>query len=66
MRHPKYRVTAVNKRNGLETREVVSKELMFKGDAERLANYYNKKDSVFNDNGDGFWYVVTEYKKEAK
>ena len=39
MRHPKYMVTAVNKRNGLETREVVSKELMFKGDAERLANY---------------------------
>ena len=66
MRHPKYRVTAVSKRNGLETREVVSKELMFKNDAERLANYYNKNDSVFNDNGDGFWYVVTEYKKEAK
>lgn len=66
MRHPKYMVTAVNRKNGLETREVVSKELMFKGDAERLANYCNKKDSVFNDNGDGFWYVVTEYKKEAK
>jgi hypothetical protein len=59
-------VVAINKRNGLETREVVSKELMFKGDAERLANYLNKKDSVFNDNGDGFWYIVTEYKKEAK
>lgn len=66
MRHPKYMVTAVNRRNGLETTEVVSKWLMSKCDAERLANYYNKKDSVFNDNGDGFWYIVTEYKKEAK
>lgn len=66
MRHPKNMVVSINKRNGLETREVVSKELMFKGDAERLANYLNKKDSVFNDNGDGFWYIVTEYKKEAK
>lgn len=66
MRHPKYMVTAVNRRNGLETTEVVSKWLMSKSDAERLANFYNKKESVFNDNGDGFWYIVTEYKKEAK
>ena len=66
MRHPKYMITLVNKKNGVETREVVSKELMFKCDAERVVNYYNKKDSVFNDNGDGFWYVVTEYKKEVK
>ena len=66
MRHPKNMVVAINKRNGLETREVVSKELMFKGDAERLANYLNKKDSVFNDNGNAFYYAVTEYKKGAK
>ena len=66
MRHPKNMVVAINKRNGLETRRVVSKELMFKGDAERLANYLNKKDSVFNDNGDAFYYVVTEYKKGDK
>lgn len=66
MRHPKYMVTAVNRRNGLETTEVVSKWLMSKSDAERLANFYNKKESVFNDNGDGFWYIVTEYKKEDR
>lgn len=66
MRHPKYQIVQVLETNGVRKEEVVSKELMFKCDAERVVNYYNKTDSTINKNGNGYWYIVREYKKGVK
>ena len=65
MRHPKYQMIAVTRLNGKDTEEVVSKELMFKCDAERCVNWLNSQNSVFFDDGDGYWYYVAEYKKKS-
>lgn len=64
MRHPKYQIVSVLVKDGKQLEEVVSKSLMFKCDAERVVNYYNKTDSTINKDGSGYWYIVREYKKK--
>ncbi len=66
MRHPKYQIVQVSETNGVRKEEVVSKELMFKCDAERVTNYYNRTNSCINKNGNGYWYIVREYKRGGK
>lgn len=64
MTHPKYQIVAINKKNGeIKSVEVVSKELMFKCDAERFCNYYNKNDATFNDYDNAYFFAIREYKK---
>ena len=66
MVHPKYQIRETIFRKNVYPKEtwnnVVSKELMFKCDAERVVNYKNKHDAVFNEDFEQYW-VVSEYKK---
>ena len=66
MRHPKYQIREITVRKNVYPQEtwnnVVSKELMFKCDAERVVNYKNKHDAVFNEDIEQYW-VVSEYNK---
>lgn len=62
MTHPKYQIIEVRIKDGIRTEEVVSKELMFKCDAERVVKYKNAHDAVFNEDFEQYW-IVSEYKK---
>lgn len=66
MIHPKYQIREITVRKTVYPVEtwdnVVSKELMFKCDAERVVNYKNKHDAVFNEQIEKYW-IVSEYKK---
>lgn len=66
MRHPKYQIVSVLEKDGKRLEEVVSKSLMFKCDAQRVANYHNKSGSSFNKDGSGFYYIIREYKKKER
>ena len=59
MRHPAYKIIEVRIKDGIRTEEVVSKQLMFKCDAERVARYMNGKDATYNDiNNSHYWMVA--------
>jgi hypothetical protein len=66
MRHPKYQIREITVRKNVYPKEtlnnVASKELMFKCDAERVVEYKNKHDAVFNDDIEKYW-IVAEYNK---
>lgn len=59
MRHPAYKVIEVRIKDGIRTEEVVSKELMFKCDAERVVNWKNRTDATTIDYDNAhFWQVI--------
>lgn len=61
MRHPAYKIIEVRIKDGIRTEEVVSKELMFKCDAERVVNWKNRNDAVFLDaNNSHYWQVINK------
>lgn len=66
MTNPKYQIRRVTIRKNVYPKEtwneVVSKELMFKCDAERYVNYMNKNDAIFNEDMEQYW-LVAEYQK---
>lgn len=66
MRHPKYQIREITVRKNVYPKEtlnnVASKELMFKCDAERVVEYKNKHDAVFNEDIEKYW-IVAEYNK---
>lgn len=66
MTHPKYQIREITVRKNVYPKEtwsnVVSKELMFKCDAERVVKYKNAHDAVFNEDFEQYW-IVSEYKK---
>ena len=66
MVHPKYQVKAVNVTKGKQTEEIVSKFLMYKDEANRMADYLNRHESVFNDDDNCHYYIVVERVKQEK
>ena len=66
MIHPKYQVKAVNITDGKKTEEIVSKFLMYKDEAERMANFMNRHESVFNDEDNRHYYIVVEKENQRK
>lgn len=58
-RHPEYKIIEVRIENGERSEKVVSKELMYKCDAERVVNWKNRADAVSIDfDNSHFWQVV--------
>ncbi len=57
MTHPKYKIVKVTIENGERREEVVSKELMFKCDAQRVVNYKNSVDQIRTDNLEVWWQI---------
>lgn len=62
MTHPRYRILQITEKNGNRLKEVVSKSLMFKCDAERVANYQNAHWGVNTLENKVYW-VVEKYTK---
>lgn len=64
MTHPKYQIRKITVRKNVFPKEtwnnVVSKELMFKGDAERFVKYMNQHDAIFSDDIDEY-YIISKY-----
>lgn len=62
MIHPKYKIVQVVETNENTTTETVSKQLMFKCDAERVVKYQNQNWAIMKPDYKLYW-VVEEYKK---
>lgn len=59
MRHPAYKIMEVEVINGKRTESIMSKQLMFKSDAERVAQFHNGKDATWSDvENMHYWMVV--------
>ena len=65
MTHPKYQIVEVRVKDGNRSEEVVSKELMFKCDAERVVNYKNKQDSYCPDFDNMHYWMIRHYEKKT-
>lgn len=57
MRHPKFQIIQVEETIKGVTKKVVSKELMFKCDAERVVNYKNAHDAITREGYHLYWCV---------
>lgn len=65
MRHPKFQIIQVEEVSKAVSKKVVSKELMFKCDAERVVNYKNAHDAIIREDYRLYWYIQ-EYQKNSK
>lgn len=58
-RHPEYKIIEVRIENGGRSEKFVSKELMYKCDAQRVVNWKNRTDAtVINYDNAHFWQVI--------
>ena len=64
MRHPRFQIVQVEGTIEGATKKVVSKELMFKCDAERVVNYKNAHDAIIRKDYYSYW-VIQEYQKKS-
>lgn len=58
-RHPEYKIIEVYIKEGVRSEKVVSKELMYKCDAEMVVNWKNRTDATaINYDNAHFWQVI--------
>ena len=57
---PKYKIIEITIKDGVETQKTFSKELMYKGDAERAVEYQNKNWATFTPNYSNYWVVMNK------
>lgn len=58
-RHPEYKIIEVKIKDGIRSEEVVSKELMYKCDAQRVVDWKNRTDATFIDaDNSHYWQVI--------
>lgn len=58
-RHPEYKIIEVRIKDGERSEKVVSKELMYKCDAQRVVDWKNRTDATFIDSDNKhYWQVI--------
>ena len=62
MVHPKYKIIQITENKNNITEETVSKQLMFKCDAERIVNYQNQYWGINKPDYKLYW-IIKEYTK---